>query len=335
MTDATEKREKRIKADLENQHDREIDEKRNYPVVMHNDIVMRNRYRIERNAGKSLTVPQQKLLSFLLSLIKASDTELKPQSFTVREFCEVCGLDYRSGKNYQSIKDAVQSLAEKSMWLDVDGDREQIVRWVSDATLNKGSGLITIQLDRKLAPYLIGLSSGNFTKYPLHDVIRMKCRYSIPLYQLLRANAFKGTLFQLSLEDLKEYLDCNGKSYENTANVKAKVLEPAIKEINSYTELRVRFELRKTGKRYTHVDFYVYNLRLSDDIEDQHQANARYQNVEDELAEVYDAHWSEIYPEEKFEGLLKMLHSENESPPESEEILPGQVGLFDEEPALT
>lgn len=328
MSEKTDKREKVLKEMLDRQHEKEIEDKRNYPVVMHNDIIMRNRYRIERNAGKSLTVPQQKLLSFLLSLIKESDTELRTQTFTVREFCEVCGLDYRSGKHYQSIKDAVQSLAEKTMWLDVDGDREQIVHWVSDASITKGSGLISIQLDRKLTPYLLGLASGNFTKYPLHDVIRMKSRYSIPLYQLLRANAFKGTLFQLTIEDLREYLDCNSKSYENAASLKAKVLEPAVNEINSYTELRVRFELRKTGKKYTHVDFYVYNLRLSDNHEDHQLADARYQNVEDELLDVPFTVVGNI-SDEAVEALLKEISPPEEESEQQEKVIDGQYDLFE------
>ena len=62
-----------------------LDEKRDYRVVKANDLIQRARY--------NLTVNQQKLIAYVISLIKPTDKELMMYEISVADFCELCGID--------------------------------------------------------------------------------------------------------------------------------------------------------------------------------------------------------------------------------------------------
>ena len=70
----------------------EISKQRSYTVVKSNEIIQKARY--------DLSVTELKLLAYIISKIKPTDTELQEYSFSVKDFCQVCGIDYTNGYNY-------------------------------------------------------------------------------------------------------------------------------------------------------------------------------------------------------------------------------------------
>lgn len=79
-----------------------ISDSQNYLVVKSNDLIQKSRY--------NLTAQQQKVLLYLISKIQPDDTELKEYEFNIQEFCNVCGIDSTSGKNYDDLKKAISEL---------------------------------------------------------------------------------------------------------------------------------------------------------------------------------------------------------------------------------
>ncbi len=253
-------------------------ESREYLVVKHNDIIQQNRYRIAKNSGNSLSLLEQKVLLYVISRIKPDDEELKEQIFDIAEFCRVCGIQ-AGGNNYPYLKEVITKLKGRVMWL-VAEDSETTVSWIDKATIYKKSGKIKIRLDEDLKPYLLMLSR-NYTMFPLHNVIKMKTKYGIMLYELIKSYAFMGEVLEFSIDELKEHLDCS--NYENFTNFKTKVLLPALKDINTYSELKVEVEYRKTGRSYTHILFTVSDLKKGRTTEDMEEAARRFYNTEKEI----------------------------------------------------
>lgn len=247
---------------------------REYLVVKHNDIIQKNKYRIAKNAGKSLTLLEQKVILYIISRIKPDDTELKEQIFTIPEFCRVCGIQ-AGGNNYPYIREIFTKLKSRVMWL-ISDDCETTVSWISKATIYPKSGKIKVRLDEDMKPYLIMLSR-NYTAFPLHNIVKMKTRYGVMLYELLKSVAYKGKCVEFEVDELKESLDAT--SYDNFTNFKNKVLFPALKDINTYTELKVDVDYRKSGRINTHIIFTIENLNQTDTDE----AHTRFYNTESEL----------------------------------------------------
>ncbi len=253
-------------------------ESREYLVVKHNAIIQKNKYQVAKNAGNSLSLLEQKVLLYVISRIKPDDTELKEQIFDIAEFCRVCGIQ-PGGENYPYLKDVIAKLKSRVMWL-VAEDSETTVSWIDKATIYKKSGKVKIRLDEDLKPYLLMLSK-NYTAFPLHNIIKMKTKYGIMLYELLKSVANLGKYIEFSVDEIKEHLDC--VNYDNFANFKRRVLLPALADVNTYTELKVEVDYKKTGRVNTHLLFTISNLNQSQEPADIEEAHRRYYNTDREL----------------------------------------------------
>lgn len=256
-------------------------ESRQYLVVKHNDIIQKSKFTIKRNGGESLSLLEQKVLLYVISRIKPEDTELKEQIFDIAEFCRVCGIQ-AGGNNYPYLKEVISKLKGRVMWL-VGEDYETTVSWIDKATIYKKSGKIKIRLDEDMKPYLLMLSK-NYTMYPLHNIIKMKTKYGIMLYELLKSAYFKGSVIEFEIQELKESLDC--VSYENFSNFRKKVILPAIEDINTYTELKVDVDFKKTGRSFSHVIFTMTDLNKSKSPKDKEEAARRFYNIENEIYQI-------------------------------------------------
>lgn len=223
-----------------------------YSVVKANDLIQKSRF--------NLSTQQQKIVLFMISQIKPTDEDFKTYEFSISDFCRVCGIDDTSGGNYQSIKKAIKEISDKSVWLDLqdtDGT-ETLVRWIEQPVFKKKTGKIYLQLNSHLKPYLLQLKR-NFTQYQLLWTLQFKSKYSIRLYELIRSYMFSRnptveTTRVFELEELKKALGAeNHKIYQN---FRARVLLPAVQEINKNSNIWLDYETIKTGKAITHIKFY-------------------------------------------------------------------------------
>lgn len=264
------------------QHETDIALEREYYVVQHNDMVQKQRFMTGKNAGNSLTVTEEKVLAYLISKIKPDATSLEPIEMEIKTFCEVCGLGRGSTDNcYPHVKAAVEKLAQRVMWLyDENTKSETTVRYIERVTMFKRSGRIRILFDPMLEPYLINLA-GNYFQFSYHNILAMRSKYSIQLYKLLKSYYFRYPSLRISVEELKVSLDAT--NYVKISHVKDKVIEPALRDINAFSDLSVGVDYEKQGRTITHVIFSMKNLEQSNDEVNQREAQRRYYNTEREL----------------------------------------------------
>lgn len=266
----------------ETSHELEIAQARDYYVVQHNDLVQKQRFSLDKNAGNSLTVMEEKVLAYLISQIKPDAKTLEPLTFDIKTFCEVCGLTATGDNNYYGrLKSTIGKLAGRVMWLtDRQQGIETTVRYIDRAMIQKGTGKVKIRLDDMLGPYLLNLA-GNYFQFSYHNILAMKSKYGIQLYKLLKSYYYNFPRIKFSLDDLKMNLDA--ARYENFTNFKKKVIEPALKDINTYSDLQVTAEFVKTGRTFTDVIFTMKDLEKPKTPEALEEAQRRYSNVEREI----------------------------------------------------
>lgn len=265
-------------------HALEIYQARDYFVAVHNDMVQKQIFAPEKNAGNSLTTIEEKILSYLFSQIKPDATDLEPITLDIKTFCEVCGISRGPTDNwYPFLKSAITRLARRMMWLqDRETGKESILRYIDDAIIEKKNGKVEIILSKKLAPFLLGLN-GNYFQYSYHNILAMKSKYGIMLYKILKSYSFRYPNVKFNIDDLKISLDATTASYSNFNTFKKKVLEPALQDINTFSDIEVKADYIKTGRGYTHVIFTIKDLRKSNDPKVWHEASRRYANVEKEI----------------------------------------------------
>lgn len=223
----------------------EISKQRSYSVVKSNEIIQKARY--------DLTISELKTLAYIFSKIKPNDKEIQDYTFSIKEYCQVCGIDYKNGNNYINIKKNLKSLRDKSFWLIDEKGNEILVGWLSKARINKGSGKITVRLDDDIQKYVIGLFD-NYTQYELLSTLPMKSNYSFRIYELLKSYAFtKHHTFDI--DELKTMLSAT--NYVNFKDFRKYVLEIATKEINLYTDIEISWQPIKNGKKVVQLYFDI------------------------------------------------------------------------------
>lgn len=241
-------------------------------VVKSNSLIHKTRY--------TLTLEEQRILLYLISKIKPDDEKLAYQDINISKYCDVCGIDISKYPNmYSYIKDTIQGLADKSFWIMMDNGKEILLRWIDTAIAEKQSGVVSVKLKNELIPYLLEIKE-NYTQFSLLNVIAMKSKYSPRLYELLRADIFRGTYNKTVIYTIKELQDKLGIADDNSSSYKDNItmfrkfcIERAIEEINKYTDIFVEVEYLKTGRTIDRAKFDIRELQYEKAIGNSYRAD--------------------------------------------------------------
>lgn len=220
----------------------ELANKRGQLVVKHNDLIQKGK--------NNLTLTQQKLIAYVISLIKPTDTELKKYEINVSDFCELCGID--RNYFYSEFKDIIDDIDNKAFWIDTE-EKTFKFRWFLKAEYIRNKGKVLLLLDDDIKAYLLGLKE-RYTAYELYNILAMKSKYSVSVYELYKSYAYK-TEQTFDIDELKYLL--SAEHYTNFKDFRTRVLEVAIKDINLYTDLSVSYDVIKRGRKVVKVKFNI------------------------------------------------------------------------------
>lgn len=206
-----------------------------------------------------LSITEQRLVLLLAAEIELNDSDFKDYELKVSDFTSMFGLETDKSV-YEQVEQAADNLLGKIITLQEGHDVEKTA-WLSYVKYSKGSGMVKIRFDKSLKPYLLQLQ-GNFTQYNLKHVINFKSQYSIRLYELLKMEVFRAKNGKLakafSVLELKDFLGIGKKEYTVFNNFKRRVIQPAVKEISTQTDLNViNVESTRTGRKITSLTFTV------------------------------------------------------------------------------
>lgn len=234
---------------------------------MSKDLIVKSNAVI--TASYHLSANEQRLILSAISQIPKGVMVQDEEIYTV-EIDDFIKLGVHPKTAYREMREAAERLYERSIVVKVGEDVIK-TRWVQDMGVGTGEGLINLaksfgiqpkkmpknqhfvvlRFSKSILPYLSNLSA-NFTQYLKEDIAGLGSSYSIRFYELIMQ--FKDTGFRkIPLDDLRELLDL-GSKYPATKDLKVRVIETAINEINEKTKLNVSYKLIKTGKKFTHLE---------------------------------------------------------------------------------
>lgn len=211
-------------------------------VVKDNDLIQKARY--------NLTLNQQKIIAYLISKIKPTDTELQKYDISIKDFCELCGID--RNYFYTEIREIIDNLDNKSFWVETE-DKVFKFRWFSEVEILKGTGTVRILLNSNIKKYLIDLSK-NFTQYELYNILALRGKYSIRLYEWFKSYSFLKEK-QINIDEIKKIL--MAENYVNFKDFRNRVLDRSISEVNQYTDITVSYATINKGRKVVGLIFYI------------------------------------------------------------------------------
>lgn len=261
---------------------------RNFDLMTTRTNLVAKDNRLIQNSRMALSLIENKAILYLISKIRPGDEAGKRYTFNCSEFQAL--LKWNKDASYKNVKIMLQNLGDVSWWIEgeVKGRKKDIlVRWFDIVHMDPGTGDIEISFHRDMFPFLLDLQKNleedghYYTTYKLQNVALMKHRYSPRIYELLKSYQFNnqrwtfengtGTEFDIqrriadAVKDKKtgSPISIIPNNWKNWAVFKRDVLEPAIKEINRYTDIKVAYigkkedlHHRKTRAIRT-IEFYM------------------------------------------------------------------------------
>jgi plasmid replication initiation protein len=209
-------------------------------------------------ASYMLSLAEQRVLLACIAQIDSTAVLTEEYRFeiTASGVADLAGLENLSN-TYRDLKKASEKLYERSVIIDdPEPDNPKITqrktRWISSIDYVPGEGKVVLSFAFGIIPYLSQLSQ-EFTKYKLKHVARFESVYSIRLYELLVQWSSVGER-EIEVEWLKNQFQV-GDKYSRLVDLKKRVIDPAVVEINQHSNLWVRYGQRKSGRNITHFQF--------------------------------------------------------------------------------
>jgi len=224
-----------------------------------------------------LSLTEQRLILYAISQIKPTDDKRQEYTFSLKNFYAICGI--KENDSYTTIKKTLIEMRKKVWWILMDDPNdpgtecESAVSWFEIIRTNKKSGKVTIAFHVDMMPYLLDLArqreegGGYYTQYMFQYVLPMRSQYAIRLYELLKSYQKNQMKWWFKVDELKRLLDC--RHYNRFADFRRFALQPAIKDINEFSDITIKYETEKDGKRIDIITFYMVAKSAQEKLETQ------------------------------------------------------------------
>lgn len=238
-------------------------ETRKHLVTQHNQLT---------ESSYKMTLIEKRILQLGMSKVNPMEFPSKdsPISFviTATEYAEKYGV---SDKNvYRDIKAAGKLLRPRFVKFKENAGESKETNWIDSIHYFDKLGKIEITLTYGIQIRLQGIFE-QFTQTDIDKIPKLSTFYSIRLYEALMQ--FKSTGWRkMSVEDLRFTLGVDDGTYKTITELKRNVLTPSLKELNKNSDIDVKCEEKKEGRKIVGFSFY-FTVKPQQDLFDDADLN--------------------------------------------------------------
>lgn len=195
-------------------------------------------------ARYEMTEAEKNLLYMVVATVRPDDPETKMYQVSVKEMAEVSNS---KELKFEAYKQAARKLLTRVFETTLPNGNLLQATFIASAEYKKGTGIIEIELSRKVRPFYVDLNK-KFTKIQLAAAISLNSAYAKRVYELLCMHKnMPNKAFRRNLTDLKNMLwvidPKTGKdSYPKWTHFENAILDVAAKEINGHTDLTFKYK---------------------------------------------------------------------------------------------
>ena len=215
----------------------------NKPIKQSNRLV---------EAKYKLTVYEQRMMICICSQLNHNAAEFNKVRVSVADMAKFCNFD--KTKTYSHVKSTIMRLMSRVVQIKMPNGGWYGTHWLQSAEYIPSESIIEYKLDDRLCPELLQLKAA-YLSTPAAPLMEFRRDYSARLYFILK-KMLKVHEFEYSLDFFRERFQLS-RSYDIFFNLKNKVVEPALAEINEKSDINVSHEYIKQGRNYTKIKFVV------------------------------------------------------------------------------
>jgi plasmid replication initiation protein len=208
-------------------------------------------------AGYRLSLNEQRVVLACIGQVNSTEELLQTDEFelSAKDFAVLYAVS--EDRAYSELQEVAKNLYQRSLTiLNPDPKYPKIkkmeMRWISAIKYLPDDGKIILRFSQDMLPYL-GELKGSFTRYKLEHVGKMTCIYAFRLYELLMQWQGVGKR-EIELDWLKKQLQLDA-SYDRMFDLKKRVIDPAVADINKNSNFNVSWTQRKAGRSISHLIF--------------------------------------------------------------------------------
>lgn len=208
------------------------------------------------NAYSKLSVPEKSLLILCSPVVRLSAVK-------VGDVVLIKAADYAAQANikinsaYTEMRSAAKTLLKKHLsFIDLDGNQHDC-QWVSEVKYLQRKGALEISFPKTILDSWQVLDKDNpYTVFELSVALSLRGQYSARIYEYLQQYRTSSLGYRdLRVDELINKLQLS-QAYRTLVNLRQRVIEPALKEINEKSNLRVRYDAKEPIKEGRNVVAY-------------------------------------------------------------------------------
>lgn len=211
------------------------------------------------NAAYRLDLTEQRLILMSMVRARAEGTGItadKPLTVYADDFAEQFKITRQAA--YMALKDAINGLFERQFTYQALNKKGALSvvksRWVSRVAYIEQSASVSITFAPDVVPLITKLEK-HFTSYDLEQVSGLSSNYAVRLYELVIAWRATCKTPEIGLEDLRSKLGVAADEYARMHHFKTRVLDLSVKQINEYTDIKLKYEQHKRGRSIVGFSF--------------------------------------------------------------------------------
>ena len=210
------------------------------------------------NASYNLDLVEQRLI--LLAIIEARESGKGINSndpLTVHAESYINQFGVHRTTAYQALKDACKDLFARQFSYQEKRERGRInitSRWVSQIGYMDDTATVEIIFAPAVVPLITRLEE-QFTQYDIEQISELSSAYAVRLYELLICWRSTGKTPIIDLTEFRKRLGVLDTEYTRTDNLKMRVIELGLKQINEHTDITASYEQHKKGRTITGFSF--------------------------------------------------------------------------------
>lgn len=230
------------------------------------DMVVKSNTLIK--ASYQLTTAEIRLIDIALrELTEFTDDEkiiaiVQGFEVTAEQYAEYCNVDINTA--YDALSKASKTLFKREFSYAVEETKQvrKIMhsRWLSQVTYIENMGKVELFFTPELVN-LSGQLKKNFTRLHLVYKAPLTSQYAHRLYEMMLQWRSTTTVPAVRYVDLRQQLGIEKDEYNRMSNFKARVLDPAIKQINEHTDITVTYEQYKQGRR---IEGFIFKFKFKE-----------------------------------------------------------------------
>lgn len=219
-------------------------------MVVKSNALIEGYYRLELNELRLLDIALADLTTYAEC---EKEVTTLPDMISIRaeQYAELYNVS--TDMAYLALRDASEKLFFRYFSYPVKSDsfptHKEIrkARWVQEIGYIEGQGVVTLSFSNTLID-LAGRLSGNFSRYHLEQKAPLTSIYAHRLYEMMMQWRGDKEVPYITYFELRNRLMIAETQYARTTNFRARVLDPAIKQINEHTDVTVSYTQVMKGR---------------------------------------------------------------------------------------